>query len=138
MTLSIEQYVGVHARSPDWTPKRQANARMLVLTVNAMIAVAENDGVDFPINPKTGSQISGNTFGGFRPQSCPQGAPNSNHKEGLGVDLYDPDNEIDAWMLANEDVLEKLGIWIESPSATPSWAHLQTVPPRSGRRVYMP
>jgi hypothetical protein len=136
--ITLEQYVGVHARSPDWTTKRQANARMLVLTVNAMISVAENDGVDFPINPKTGSQISGNTFGGFRPQSCSQGAPNSNHKEGLGVDLYDPDNEIDAWMLANEAVLEKLGIWIESPTATPSWAHLQTVPPRSGRRVYMP
>jgi hypothetical protein len=111
---------------------------MFVLTVNAMIPVAEADGVTFHINPKTGSIISGNTFGGFRPQNCPQGAPNSNHKEGLGGDLYDPDNEIDAWMLENQFVLEKLGIWIESPTATPSWAHLQIVPPRSGRRVYMP
>jgi hypothetical protein len=136
--ITLEQYVGVHAKSKDWTAQRKLNAIELLKHCNALVLAAQADGVDFPVNTKTGSQISGQTFGGFRPQNCPIGAPNSNHKEGRGVDMYDPDNEIDAWCLDNQDKLEAAGIWIEHPDATQSWSHWQSVPPRSGNRVYRP
>jgi hypothetical protein len=136
--ITLAQYVGVHAKSKDWTAPRQLNANALLQRANALMLLAQADGVDFPTNPKTQSQISGQTFGGFRPQNCPQGAPNSNHKDGKGVDLYDPANEIDAWCLGNLDKLEQCEIWIESPTKTNTWSHWQSVAPRSGNRVYMP
>lgn len=136
--ITLAQYVGIHAKSKDWTAQRSINAAMLISAANALMQKAMADGVKFPVNPKTGSQISGNTFGGFRPQDCPQGAPNSNHKEGKGIDIYDPKNEIDAWCMTNQQALEDAGIWIEHPDATNTWSHWQSVPPRSGNRVYRP
>jgi hypothetical protein len=136
--ITFAQYVGPHLRSKDWTAQRQISSGILLQRVNALMLLAEADGVTFPVNPKTGSQISGQTFGGFRPQDCPQGAPNSNHKEGKGIDLYDPANEIDAWCLTNLDKLEQCEIWIEHPSKTSGWSHWQSISPRSGNRVYIP
>lgn len=136
--ITLAEYVGVHSQSKDWTPERQANATDLLARVNRVIRRAMDDGVNFPVNPKTGSQISGNTFGGFRPQDCPQGAPKSNHKEARGIDMYDRLNKIDAWCMNNFDVLEEEGIWIEHPSATNTWSHWQSVPPKSGNRAYYP
>ena len=136
--ITIAQYVGLHANSKDWTPARQDNATELLQRANALAAVAMAAGVDFPVNPNTRSQISGQTFGGFRPQDCPQGAPDSNHKEGRGIDLYDPLNKIDAWCMDNQHELEDAGIWIEHPDATKGWSHWQSIAPRSGNRVYRP
>lgn len=136
--ITVAQYVGVHAKSRDWTAPRIEQATALLAKTNALMTVAAAQGVAFPINPKTNSQISGATFGGFRPQNCSIGAPNSHHKEGRGVDVYDPDNEIDAWCLENLPALERASIWIEHPDATKSWSHWQSVPPKSGKRVYRP
>lgn len=136
--ITPKQYVGVHSKSKDWTPARQQNAAALLESVNALMEMAETDGVGFPVNPKTGSQISGQTFGGFRPQVCLVGAPNSNHKQGRGIDLYDPDNEIDSWCMDNLPALAAAGIWIEHPDATNTWSHWQSTPPKSGNRVYRP
>ena len=136
--VTLEQYVGPHADSPDWTDEREANAVELLEKVNALQAEMEADGVVFPVNPKTGSQISGTTFGGFRPQDCPQGAPDSNHKKGQGIDLYDPKERIDNWCVAHQDRLKFHGICIEHPSKTGTWSHWQSVPPKSGKTVYFP
>lgn len=136
--INLEQYVGPHDASPDWTPKRIANAEKLLAACAKLEALAVADGVTFLENQATGCSVSGLTFGGFRPQSCPQGAANSNHKEGLAVDRYDPDNKIDAWCMKNLDKLEECGIWIEHPDATNRWSHWQCVPPRSGNRVFRP
>jgi hypothetical protein len=138
MSITLKDYVGPHATSRDWTQERQRNSAALLVAANRLMAEAALAGVEFSINPKTNSQISGSTYGGFRPQNCPIGAPNSNHKEGRGVDVYDPKNEIDAWCMKNLDVLEQCGIWIEHPSKTNTWSHWQSVAPRSGNRVYMP
>lgn len=137
--LTLADVVGSHAQSADLTEARVANIIDLLLPACAdlerrMLAA----GVEFPVNPQTGSGVSGQTFGGFRPQSCCIGAPRSNHKEGLAVDRYDPFGKIDAWLLDHQDVMAECGIWIESPGATPGWSHWQVVSPKSGRRVFLP
>lgn len=136
--ITLEQYVGPHANSPDWTHQRQANAIALLASCAALEDDMVADGVVFPDNPSTGSGVSGQTFGGFRPQYCPQGASNSSHKEGQGVDRYDPHGEIDAWCMAHQGYLEAHGIYIEHPSATPGWSHWTTRAPHSGHRVFYP
>jgi hypothetical protein len=144
MTITVEQYVGPHADSPDWTPERQDNAAKLLAKCAILQGRMEADGVVFHINSGTGSQVSGQTFGGFRPQSCPQGAPKSTHKQGRGVDQFDPHGEIDAWLMARPkvdgwpDVLVELDMAIEHPDATVHWSHWQDGAPPSGHRVFHP
>jgi len=136
--ITLEQYVGPYRDSADWTIERQLNAQKLLAACFLLSGFMEDDGIKFHINPATKSQVSGRSNGGFRPQSCPIGAPKSNHKEGKGVDWYDPDEHIDNWCMRHQDVLQACGIWIEHPDATPGWSHWQNVPPKSGNRMFYP
>ena len=136
--ITIAQYVGPHSASPDWTVARQTNAAVLLSACARLETIMLEDGIRFRDNPATGSGVSGETFGGFRPQDCPIGAPHSNHKEGRAVDRYDPDGAIDDWCLLHLADLVQCGIWLESPTATLHWSHWQCVPPGSGVRVFMP
>jgi hypothetical protein len=83
-----------------------------------------------------GTMISGNDLGGFRPQSTKIGAPTSSHKEGRGIDIYDPDNRLDDWI--TDAVLELHDLYREAPSATYGWVHLTDRPPNSKRRTFLP
>lgn len=137
--ITLDQYAGKWIDGDDFARLGRDNAEdKLLPAVNRLIEVAKNDGVVFKINPATGSIVSGETLGGFRPQSCTIGAPKSNHKIGMAVDIYDPDEKIDTWCMNNLDKLEECGIWLEHPSATKSWSHWQCVGPKSGRRVFYP
>jgi len=134
--ISIGEYFG------KWIEDADDNALMragrLVDAVNRLMLMAEADGVGFPTNPATGSQVSGKEYGGFRPKSCPIGAPNSKHKLGAAVDLFDPLGAIDSWAIGNLDRLKECGIYMEHPDATPHWAHWSTIGPASGNRVFHP
>lgn len=136
--ISLQDYFGKWWDHPDVTEERKANAERLLACCEKLELIALADGVTFPDNPVTGSGVSGQTYGGFRPQDCPQGAPNSSHKEGLAVDRYDPSEAIDEWCLANLDELEQCGIYIEAPSKTVRWSHWTIRPPKSGKRVFLP
>jgi hypothetical protein len=136
--ITIDEYVGIHVNSPDWTPERQANAANLLTHCAALRLRMAADGVIFKTNPKTGTCISGEIYGGFRPQDCPIGAPHSNHKEGLAVDNFDPDEAIDNWLMNHEADLEFYGIYIEHPDTTPGWSHWSIKLPGSGHHVFYP
>jgi hypothetical protein len=81
---------------------------------------------------------------GWRPPevnaATPGAAPNSLHMTGRAIDIYDPDGDLDEWLIteAGQRTLAEIGLWMEHPAATKGWSHLQTVPPRSGRRVFYP
>lgn len=122
------------------TPDIERNAARTVGIVNALLAKAMAAGVHAVMHPKTRSPVSS----GWRPPvlnaATAGAAVNSKHMTGQAVDLYDPDGDIDEWLSTSEGLaaLAEVGLWIEHPSATKGWAHLQTVPPRSGRRVFYP
>jgi hypothetical protein len=59
MTLTLEHYAGPYLAHPDLTPARRANAMHLIECVNAVIAMAEADGIACETNPHTGCLISG-------------------------------------------------------------------------------
>ena len=141
--FTLKDYVGVHWNSPDWNEVRIANAQNLMAACKALQERMEADGVVFHINPKTGTTISGEVYGGFRPQDCPIGAPESSHKQGKAVDRYDPYNQIDDWLLAHPEALAEFGIFIEHPDKTPHWSHwaiktLPSDPPHSGHHIFYP
>lgn len=142
MPISLSDYFGTYtAKHKDVTVARYANAERLLRAVNRLMLLGVAEGVLFEYNPKTKSQISGEKNGGFRPQDCPIGAPQSSHKECLAVDLYDPVGKIDEWLQTSKEakkIYEDLGLYFEHPSATIGWSHWQMRKPGSGRRFFLP
>lgn len=136
--ITLAQYFGPWLTHKDATDSAKKNAAELLKRCAALESEMVSAGVVFRVNPATQSGVSGNTFGGFRPQSCPQGAPQSAHKTGEAVDRYDPDGKIDGWLIANPDALERHNLYIEHPSATNGWSHWSTRAPKSGKRIFFP
>lgn len=122
------------------TPDIERNAQQTVEAANKLLTQARSYGVSLDLNPKTGSMVAS----GWRPPELNAkvagAAPNSKHMTGQAVDIYDPDGDLDEWLMTGEGqaALIALHLWLEHPSATKSWSHLQTIPPRSGRRVFYP
>lgn len=111
------------------TPQIEKNAALTVQLANALL-------VRFGEGRKVTSgwrspEVNAKTAGA---------APNSKHMTGQAIDLADPEGDLDAWLMSAEGqaAMAELGLWHEHPAATKGWAHLQTVPPRSGRRTFYP
>ena len=136
--VTLAQYFGPWWRHPDHTPERNENAHVLLTACFNLAKEMEKDGVVFSVNSKTQSGVSGSLYGGFRPQSCREGAPKSSHKEGQGLDRYDPLGQIDAWLLAHPEALGRHGLYIEHPDKTPGWSHWTVRAPKSGNRIFYP
>ncbi len=83
---------------------------------------------------------------GFRPSEVNKKTANasktSHHMgkdpRGVAGDLEDFDGKIDFEFLMNIEVLEKHGLYLEDPKHTEGWCHTQNVPPKSGKRIFIP
>lgn len=62
----------------------------------------------------------------------------SKHLYGQAVDISDPKQELQKWCKDNVKELESIGLWMEDFSATKNWVHFQIVPPKSGKRFFLP
>lgn len=120
------------------TPELEGNADGLIEKVNALRAEAAADGVAFKRNPVTGTFISGERNGGIRPRDSKVGSDKSTHKDGHGVDSADVDRRFASWCMAHPERLVAYGLHMEDPRWTPTWVHLQDVPPKSGKVIYIP
>ena len=127
--ILIEDYFMGREKSfaADLTAEIQSNVLILLARVNrALEAFGESRAVT----------------SGWRPPlvnaSTTNAALKSKHMTGQAVDLADPDGDLDDWCLENPDLLQQFELWQEHPSATKGWTHLQSVPPKSGKRVFYP
>ncbi len=119
----------------DYTKEQWDAAGTMLLKVNGLlIELAWH----WPTDPDTGTCISGarggSGDGGFRLPDSKTGAGGSKHKSAHAVDVFDPENKLDGML--TDEVLEKFGLYRETPKATNGWCHLQDVAPGSGRRTY--
>jgi hypothetical protein len=64
------------------------------------------------------------------------GAPNSAHLSCQAADFADVDRTLTKF--CTNEVLQKFDLYMEDPSHTPTWVHLQTRPTKSGRRIFIP
>lgn len=138
LAITLKDWLGPYADHPDGTPAVREAAIEMLTKVNELYAMAADDGLAMPDNPSTGTGVAGQRNGGFRPQVTSVGAKGSRHKDGHAVDRYDPKREFARWCLRNLDELSKRGLHMEDPRWTPTWVHLQDVPPGSGRRIFIP
>ena len=117
------QYAG------ELTDEIRGNAALTVGKVNELLEIA-------------GFKHVSEVNSGWRSQSVNDATANagarSKHLSGEAVDIPDPYRDLASWCVDNLEMLEGLQLWMEDPRWTPTWVHLQTVPPRSGRRVFIP
>lgn len=114
------------------TDQFRINAQDLVTRVNALLSMYY---AEIPAAPRT------RVTSGYRPpgiNASVGGAKMSNHMICKAVDLADEDGGLDDWCIECQHFLAAYGLWLEHPEATPGWTHLQSVGPRSGRRVFRP
>lgn len=64
------------------------------------------------------------------------GAKNSSHLRCQAADFSDKDGKLKEFCLANLPLLQQCGLWMEHPSHTPGWVHLQIRPAK--QRVFLP
>lgn len=65
-------------------------------------------------------------------------ATKSHHLTGEAVDILDEDGRLKDWVLDNMSLMETTGFWFEDFEHTKGWVHFQCVPPKSGRRIFIP
>lgn len=65
-------------------------------------------------------------------------AKKSKHLLGMAADIKDPNGELAAFLKANPKILEEACLWAEASEYTPGWLHLQSSPPNSGNRWFIP
>ena len=139
--ITLQQYwMGRDRRyGTELTPEITGNAVVLLERVNQVLARAAEDHVQPALDNGTSTVVAS----GWRPKSVndatANGGKTSKHIIGCAIDLRDavPDRPLARWCLRNRKLLEEVGLWMEDPQWTPSWVHLQSIPPGSGNRVFI-
>lgn len=139
MSITALQYFG----SKPHPMEHDNNAHKLLERVNLCLDKAKQDGCyESWIDPDTNSQISGSKGGsgdgGYRTPDSRTGGASSSHRSARGVDIYDPFRTLAQWCVKNKETLAKLGLYCEDFRWTNGWCHFQSVPPGSGKRIYIP
>lgn len=138
--ITLDQYLmGRHLKWPkEYTQEIKENAIGLLVIVNDFIKTLDIRNVV--------------VTSGFRPPSYNKtvkgAAKGSRHTTGQAIDLADPKKEL-AKLICGKDfkdgsLLEEFNLYAEHPgytSANPKgshWLHLQSVPPKSHTRIFIP
>lgn len=66
------------------------------------------------------------------------GAKKSSHLTGCACDIADVDCKLKDYLRTNPVLLAECDLYAEDFDSTPTWVHLQSVPPKSGRRIFKP
>ncbi len=128
MIMLADYWMGRDAKyAEELTPEIEANAVELIDRVNFLLkSFGEPRTVNSGWRPP---EVNAKTAGS---------ALKSKHMTGQAVDLADPDGDLDEWCMDHASELERLQLWQEHPASTKGWCHLQSIPPRSGKRVFYP
>lgn len=127
--ITVDEYLSQHGKGHEneLTEEDRKNAALTVGKANQLLEV---------FGEARGQRS------GWRPATVnaaiPNSAQSSRHISCEAIDLDDDDRKLQDWCLVNLPVLERLGLWMEHPVATPSWVHIQIVPPGSGKRAFLP
>ena len=125
--ITVEEYLGQHGtgHEGELTEGLRDCAEIIVRRANALLGeFGEARGLR----------------SGWRPKSVndriPNAARGSKHITCQAIDIEDDDKRLKEWV--TPEMLEEIGLWMEYGHATPSWLHVQCVPPGSGKRVFAP
>lgn len=116
----------------EWTVAIRANGQRTVDAVNPLLEIYEAE---------TGIVLD-QVASGWRPQAVNDATANSGsrskHVTALACDVRDASGAFPRWCARNPAKLREAGLYMEDWHWTPTWCHLQPVPPGSGRTMYYP
>lgn len=122
MSVTLKELLMGRDKDYPPTPSMLANAHILLAGVNKLRAAYGK-----PLYVSSG----------YRPGIHNSiGVKSSLHMTLQAIDFKDHNREFATWCLANLGLLEAAGLWLESPSHTPTWVHLDTR--RRKNRVFLP
>jgi Peptidase M15 len=116
-------------------PAHLINAGVFLNKVNLLLAA---------FDAARGSHFAAIVNSGYRTKAInaciPNAAPSSKHMSGNAVDLRDAGGELKKWLVTakGKGTLNVCGLFMEHPSATPTWCHLQDIAPGSGNLIFYP
>jgi hypothetical protein len=131
MKITVPEYLMGRDKQEPLTQTQEANMQNLLHRVNLLLMVVDT------LLPKYRTAVSS----GYRPPSVNRrvgGAPNSAHLTCEAVDLRDMGGTLGKFLRGRQDLLVLYGLYMEDPSVTTTWVHLQTRPTKSGNRVFKP
>lgn len=135
MTITLDDYyMGRDKQYPDeLTEQLRCNAAETVARANLLLST---------FKAATSDTETRKVASGWRPAAINAAtagaAAKSKHMTCQAIDISDPEGDLDEWCLKNQGVLGTMGLWLEHPSATKGWCHVQIVAPKSGNRVFYP
>lgn len=122
--ITVEEYLMGRATIDDLTFEQASEMHGLIQTVNRLL---EAFGEFRKVNSGYRREVDNLAAGG---------SPKSKHLTCQAIDLEDKNGKLKTF--CQPDVLADFNLYMEHPDATISWIHLQTVPPKSGSRVFKP
>jgi len=132
--ITIEEVLMGRVKFDDIPKEHQDNLKELVEKINKFF-----EGYTWP------KQLPKKVNDGYRrPQDSPKnGSATSWHFKGAAIDLDDDASGVTwKYVWQNRFKLKELGLYVEHPCWTNhkngSWIHIQTKPPRSGKRFFIP
>lgn len=128
--LTLDQYLMGREKESPITNGMREDAIELLKRVNALLAEF------YKQVPKAKKRIITSGYRTAKVNAQVGGAKKSNHMLCRAVDLSDPDQVLDNWL--TDEILEKFDLYREDPSATKTWVHLQSCPPKSKKRTFLP
>lgn len=133
LVISLERYLTSDNKYPD----RALSSELIEeYKVNAINLLNKVNGLLNELNIMNVKISSG--FRTTNANSEANGTKKSNHLKCLAIDLVDEDGQLDKMFMNNLKLLEKYGLYLESPGHTHKWSHLQCVSPKSENRVFIP
>lgn len=124
MTITLDQYFELPGDAV------RSNALELLSRVNAMLA-------DIQVPPAL-MPVVNSGWRSPRHNKAAGGADNSRHMSGEAIDIADPSGVLDEYLMRHPQHLIDHDLYMEHPSCTKGWCHLQSSRPASGNRVFFP
>lgn len=128
--ISVDEVLMGRIKYEDLPSEFVANINTLVPRVNQLLQQF------FTENPTVSRRDVSSGYRRPEDNAKAGGAKRSNHMTCSAVDLRDRDNKLKEWI--TKDILIKYDLYMEDPSRTVSWTHLQITPTRSGNRIFLP
>lgn len=111
------------------TPDDEKKARILLERVNALLGF-----LDFNRKLTSGHRTRAKTL--LLKTQGYGAAIGGAHETSEGIDIEDEDGELDEAI--TDSLLERFSLYREDPATTRRWVHVQTRPPKSGKRTFLP
>lgn len=129
--LSMNELLGNKYQFDNLPAEHQANLNTLLYKVNEIRAAWNK-----PMTVTSGYRSADDQMRIYKEKADKKGVAfdeskvpmRSKHLIGAAVDIYDPNQELQAWCKNNEALLNSIGVWCEDFSTTTNWVHFQCQP----------